>query len=67
MTKKALTELKSKILITSEDRRFAKIIENYFYTEYGNVIKPCSIDELDLSDTKKKILSKLLNYELEII
>lgn len=64
---KALTELQSSTLITGEDRRFAKLIENYFYTEIGNEIKTCCIDELDLSDTKKKVLSKLLNYELETI
>jgi hypothetical protein len=64
---KALTELKTSTLINSDDRRFAKLIENYFYTEIGNEIKTCCIDELDLSDTKKKVLSKLLNYELEII
>ena len=64
---KTLTQLKSSTLLTDEDRRFAKLIENYFYTEIGNEIKTCSIDELDLSDTKKIILSKLLNYELENI
>ena len=64
---KALTELKTSTLINGDDRRFAKLIENYFYTEYGNEIKTCCIDELDLSETKKKVLSKLLNYELEII
>lgn len=64
---KALTELKTSTLINSDDRRFAKLIENYFYNEYGNEIKTCRIDELDLSDTKKKVLSKLLNYELETI
>ena len=62
---KALTELQSSTLIIGDDIRFAKLIENYFYTEIGNEIKTCCIEELDLSNTKKKVLSKLLNYELE--
>jgi hypothetical protein len=63
-----LAQINDSTHLKSEDRRFKKVIEDYFVTSEGDEIKVGNIEILNLFSNKRKveILNKLLNYELEI-
>jgi hypothetical protein len=63
-----LVKINDSTYLKDDDKRFKKVIEDYFVTDDDDEIKNKNIEKLNLFSNKRKIdtLNKLLNYELEL-